>query len=80
MERTQLKSSTSPSSILSQAEQIVASQPEVVRAGVVVDNADIGAEVSARMEKGDWSLGAVARWTKAKGKQAAAYVGWTPGT
>jgi hypothetical protein len=65
-------------SLLTQAEQIVASQPDGVRAGVVVNQADVGAEVSASMEKGAWSLGAVARWTKGKGKQAAAYVGWTP--
>jgi hypothetical protein len=65
-------------SILAQTEQIVASQPDGVRAGVIVQDADIGAEVSAKAEKGAWSLGAVARWTKGKGKQAAAYVGWTP--
>lgn len=66
------------SSILSQSEQIIAAQPEGVRAGVVLQNADIGAEVSAKVEKGAWTLGAIARWTKGKGKQAAAYVGWAP--
>ena len=68
---------TSPS-LITQAEQIVASQPDGVRAGVIVDGKAVGAEVSAKAEKGAWSLGAVARWTKGKGKQAAAYVGWTP--
>jgi hypothetical protein len=66
-------------SILTQTEQAIEAQPDGIRAGVVVDGKDVGAEVSAKVEKGDWSLGAIARWSKGKGKQAAAYVGWTPG-
>ena len=69
------------SSLLTQAEQIVSAQPEGVRAGVILDGKEIGAEVSANLDPGKpggFTLGSVVRWTKGKGKQAAAFVGWTP--
>lgn len=67
-------------SILTQAEQIVNAQPEGVRAGVIVDGKDIGAEVSANVDvgkPGGWKFATLARITKGKDNFAALFASWT---
>lgn len=72
-------SETKPS-ILSTAEALVDETAiDGLAAGVVVKDGKIGAEIAARKHVGKgWELGAVARWTKAKGAEGAAAVRWTP--
>jgi hypothetical protein len=67
-------------SILAQAEQIVSSQPDGVRGGLILDGKDIGAEVSAKLDvgkPGGWKLATIARVTKGKDKFAAILASWT---
>lgn len=69
-------------SILSQTEALIDEHvASGVGAGVLVADGQVGAEVSAKADigkPGGWQLGGFARWTKAKGKEAAAAIRWTP--
>lgn len=69
-------------SILSQSEALIDEQvADGVGAGVLVTDGQVGAEVSAKADigkPGGWQLGILARWTQAKGKEAAAAIRWTP--
>ena len=71
---------TTPS-LLQQAETIALDKPDGFAAGVTFNGGTLGAEVSGKKDigkKGGWELGAVARWTKAKGADGAAVIRWTP--
>jgi hypothetical protein len=71
-----------PPSILTQTEALIDEQvSDGIGAGVLVRDGEVGAEVSAKKDigkPGGWQLGGFARWTKAKGKEAAATIRWTP--
>jgi hypothetical protein len=67
-------------SILTQAEQVVAANPEGFQGGVIVDGKDLGAEVRAKLDPGQtggWTFGMVARVVKGKDRFAALLANWT---
>jgi hypothetical protein len=67
-------------SILTQTEQVIADTPDGIRAGVLIDGKQAGAEVSAKADvgkPGGWTLGAVARIVNGKDKTAALWAKWT---
>jgi hypothetical protein len=69
-----------PPSILTQTERIVAEQPDGFRAGVLVQDGQAAAELSAKKDigkQGGWQLGAVARWKRGQKPEGAAHVQWT---
>lgn len=72
-------SETTPS-ILATAETLIEqTADEGLAAAVVVKDGKVGAEITARKNVGKgFELGAVARWTKAKGAEGAAAIRWTP--
>lgn len=75
--------SEKPPSIIDTANKLIDETAiDGLAAGVVAKDGQIGAEVSGKADigkPGGWTLGGIARWTTAKGKEAAAYVKWQPG-